>query len=205
MPCAINNSLVKSRPTWDRTRAGAARLFTTARTRTYLGTLGGDVSEPWDFNATGHVVGDSQSVPGNGDLTHGFLYNGSTMIDLGGGSGVTVAYGINDADDVVGETNGVAFLYQGAGLINLNTLIRPFPAGRCKPRGTSTTTAKSLGYRQLQVRMMRSCSTQCRSRARLCWQRSGDCGPLVGEAEVPTGQLKCPAPEKEKGETVGFW
>ena len=92
-------------------------------TRTDLGTLGGDVSEPWDINATGHVVGYSQLVSGNGDPTHGFLYNGSTMIDLGGGAGFTVAYGINDADDVVGDTNGVAFLYQGAGLINLNTLI----------------------------------------------------------------------------------
>jgi probable HAF family extracellular repeat protein len=104
--------------------SGARAFIYDGATRTDLGTLGGDISEPFDINATGHVVGYAQLIPATGNPTHAFFYDGTTMVDLGGSS-FSAAYALDDADNVVGTDNGVAFLYQGAGLVDLNTLISP--------------------------------------------------------------------------------
>ena len=76
-----------------------------ARAATYaivdLGTLGGDSSEAAGINGSSQIVGWSTTADG---ATHGFLYSGGTMTDLGtlpGGS-ASYATGINDQGQVVG-------------------------------------------------------------------------------------------------------
>lgn len=113
--------------------------------RTNLGTLGGDISEPYGINASGNIVGYSQLVPGTGNPTHAFLYNGSTMLDLGGGT-QSIAYGINDAGDVVGDNDGVAFIYQGSGLVDLNTLISPLSGWTLQTARDINNLGQIVGY-----------------------------------------------------------
>src|SRR5205085_3174965 len=85
-------------------------------------------SQAFGINNKGHVVGYSGLAPdaaGNVD-THGFIYDAQEMHDIGtlGASG-SYAWAINDADEVVGESdspNGVrAFLYNGS-MHDLGTL-----------------------------------------------------------------------------------
>src|SRR5712692_5455338 len=66
-----------------------------------VGTLGGASSEATGVNNSGQVVGSSTTAAG---ATHGFLYAGGAMTDLGtmiGGSS-SHATGINDLGQVVG-------------------------------------------------------------------------------------------------------
>lgn len=92
---------------------------------TDLGNLGMPYSVATGINATGNVVGYSQTASG---YFHAFVHNGTTMLDLGTLPGGTFSYGfgINDSHWVVGRgdtTSGVrAFLYQGGPLIDLGTL-----------------------------------------------------------------------------------
>lgn len=93
----------------------------TGGTVTDLGTLGGAESIAWGINDSGQVVG--QSDVAGGSFPHAFLYTpnqggtGGTMTDLGSLSpldqqfdGSSIAYGINDSGQVVGD--GVSgFLY----------------------------------------------------------------------------------------------
>jgi probable HAF family extracellular repeat protein len=76
-------------------------------TVTDLGTLGGSYSEATGINNSGWVVGNSYTA--SYDLNHVFLYDGTTMRDLGapyieagGFPGVSVAYGMNDIGQIVG-------------------------------------------------------------------------------------------------------
>jgi probable HAF family extracellular repeat protein len=97
------------------------------------------------INGYNHVAGYS-TIKANDDRVHAFLHNGTKMIDLGSlgwkgtDSDVSVALGVNKADQVVGYTylptpprgemplQQVAFLWrpnQGGGqMINLNKLLR---------------------------------------------------------------------------------
>jgi probable HAF family extracellular repeat protein len=90
-----------------------------------LGTLGGKVSIGNAINVADHVVGQS-SLPGDA-VSHAFLHDGQTMIDLGSLGGTSAAHGVNAADTVVGDymdAQGVSrafVLYQGD-LIDLNNV-----------------------------------------------------------------------------------
>jgi probable HAF family extracellular repeat protein len=112
---------------------------------TDLGVLGGNSSYGMAINGYNHVAGYS-TIKANDDRVHAFLHNGTKMIDLGSlgwkgtDSDVSVALGVNKADQVVGYTylptpprgemplQQVAFLWRpntgGGQMINLNKLLR---------------------------------------------------------------------------------
>ena len=93
-----------------------------------LGTLGGCCSGAFGINASGQVVGFSQTSGG----THAFLYDGTGMHDLHGlltlGGSHSIASGINASGQVVGESylsgdiGSHAILYDGTALRDLGTL-----------------------------------------------------------------------------------
>ena len=72
-----------------------------------LGTLGGPESYAMHINASGQVVGYAATDNSN-TIFHAFLYSGGVMYDLNNlipsvsGWDLMVAYGINDAGQVVG-------------------------------------------------------------------------------------------------------
>lgn len=95
---------------------------------TALGALGGSTSSSraLGINSNGLVVGMSGTTSG---YNHAFLYNGSTMTDLGtlGGKGFSEAFDVNDNGMVVGDaiTRGGAdhaFSYTGGKLTDLGVL-----------------------------------------------------------------------------------
>jgi probable HAF family extracellular repeat protein len=88
-----------------------------------LGTLGGANSEALAINKNGHTVGDSETADGT---THAFLFDDS-LKDLGtlpGYEKASFARGINDSDDVVGDSESAdqkrAFLYSKGQLVQLD-------------------------------------------------------------------------------------
>ncbi len=100
-------------------------------TITDLGTLGGTGrgagSTGTAINESGQVTGSSRNTDGR---THAFLYDGSTMQDLGTLGGLTsFGYGINDSGQVTGATltstggnYSHAFLYDGSTMRDLGNL-----------------------------------------------------------------------------------
>ncbi len=95
---------------------------------TNLGNLGGTYSQSKGINDSGLVVGGANLA--NGD-THPFYYDGS-IHDMGTlGGTFAIALGVNNSGQIVGESrvtgsNTVhAFLFNGGGLTDLNTLISP--------------------------------------------------------------------------------
>ena len=99
-------------------------LAVTQYTITDLGDLGGGESGAWGINNSGQVVGQSRL---SAVSLHAFLYEGTTMKDLGTLSSYygssSMAFGINNSGQVVGESDGKAFLYDGGNMIDLNTLL----------------------------------------------------------------------------------
>lgn len=108
--------------------SGHAYLYNGGRTD--LGTLpGGTYSEGNSLNNVGQITGSSSidldfSCTGVRP-THAFLYSKGTMADLGtlSGdicSGMSFGIGINDAGQVVGNSDGRAFLYSDGVMTDLN-------------------------------------------------------------------------------------
>ncbi|WP_414652315.1 PEP-CTERM sorting domain-containing protein [Ideonella sp.] len=98
------------------------------RVMTDLGSLGGDFSLGWGINNAGEVAGYSLT---SNAVDHAFLYSRGLMNDLGtlsGGAG-SVAFGINDVGQVVGESGTAdghsvhAFMYSDGQMVDLNDLI----------------------------------------------------------------------------------
>lgn len=96
-----------------------------------LGDLGAGGSVATDINKFGHVVGyaDTRQTGANGAefiVAHAFLYKNGAMRDLGALGGPfhnSEARGLNGKGQVVGVSGGVAFLYDGGKLYDLNALV----------------------------------------------------------------------------------
>jgi probable HAF family extracellular repeat protein len=92
-----------------------------------LGTLGGCCSQGTDINASGQVVGTSETASGE---SHAFFWQDGEMIDLGnlGDSGFVAAADINNAGQVVGwswineSRDTHAFLWERGVMSDLGTL-----------------------------------------------------------------------------------
>ena len=85
---------------------------------TTFATLGGAKSEARGINDLGDICGFSETgeIEWDGSpVTRGFVTVGGTMQALGtlGGSKYSFAYGINNAGNVVGNSNGRAFFHTG--------------------------------------------------------------------------------------------
>jgi len=99
---------------------------------TDLRTLGGANSEALAINMKGRVVGDSETADG---ATHAFLFDGS-LKDLGALPGYengSYARGINNSDEVVGESSSAeekrAFVYRKGQLVQLDTVAQNLQRG----------------------------------------------------------------------------
>ncbi len=95
---------------------------------TDLATLGGANGEALAINKNGQVVGDSDTTEGP---AHAFVFDHSKLKDLGTLSGFdnsSYARGINDAGDIVGESDSAdqkrAFLYTKGQLVELDKLAK---------------------------------------------------------------------------------
>jgi probable HAF family extracellular repeat protein len=94
-----------------------------------IGTLGGQQSLGSGINDLGQVVGSS-SLPGSQFVQHAFLFSGGKMTDLGtlpGPNGESEAYGINHSGQVVGESNGLAVLWNSGAIHDLNQSLSSSP------------------------------------------------------------------------------
>lgn len=91
-----------------------------------LGTLpGGLNSTAGGINDNGWITGGSETTSG---VQHAFLYNGTSMIDIGTLGGQSGGASINDLGQIVGSsyvnaTQGDAFIYSNGVMEDLNSLI----------------------------------------------------------------------------------
>ena len=95
---------------------------------TDLPTLGGTNGEAFAINKNGLVVGDSDTADG---AAHAFVFDHSQLKDLGtlpGFENASYARGINNAGDIVGESDSAdqkrAFLYTDGQLVQLDKLAK---------------------------------------------------------------------------------
>ncbi len=119
---------------WSHINGGNSRAFLWENgTMQNLGTFGGRSSAAYGINNAGQVVGFAEIVD-NSDpqdpyyYQHAFLWQNGAMQDLGTlGGKLSYAYGINDAGQVVGQSEyrndaGHAFLWQNGTMQDLGTL-----------------------------------------------------------------------------------
>ena len=102
---------------------GTRQAEATIYSITDLGNLTGgeNSSEAFAINSMGQVVGISEAASG----TRAFLWQDGVMTDLdvlSPGHDYSIAHDINDAGDVVGQSDSRAFLYSGGIMTDLGTL-----------------------------------------------------------------------------------
>jgi probable HAF family extracellular repeat protein len=87
-----------------------------------LGTLGGATSAAYAVSDNGTIVGTSDTSFG---VSRAFRYCGNgPMEDLGALRGNSSAFGVNDRGEIVGSSDGWAFIYTGSGaMLDLNGLV----------------------------------------------------------------------------------
>ena len=94
-----------------------------AYTVTDLGTLGGKRSVARDINASGQVVGSSDTAEGT---THAFLYTIGSMLDLGTfGGASSLAHRITDAGLIVGRAQTSTGIYHPVVSVKGGRLLDP--------------------------------------------------------------------------------
>lgn len=119
---------------WTGRIAQRAALWTNGTVRD-LGALGGVVSQAWDMNDMGAVVGQAETnhqySPGGYPAIRAALWDAMGIHDLGAGD-MSYAFGINNSGQIVGAMQGAdpsshanAFLYSRGQLDDLNDLIDP--------------------------------------------------------------------------------
>jgi len=119
---AINNSgtvVGWSGPNWA--PAGHAFRYSGSSMASIPG-IGGSWSEADDINDSGTVVGCAYTADGD---QHAFVYDGTSTQDLTPSASNAQALAINSYGNVVGNTDGVAFVAIRGDLTDLNTQIDP--------------------------------------------------------------------------------
>lgn len=122
--CQVVGTLSSAVPViWN--RGGSCLFF--SNTRTNLQTVGGARGSANAINSWGHLVGYSDDAAGNTRATHWKPDNAA--VNLGTISGRSVASGLNDSGIAVGNSGGVAVLWNlgvgSASIVDLNTLLGP--------------------------------------------------------------------------------
>jgi probable HAF family extracellular repeat protein len=103
----------------------AFRYDANTDTFTALDTLGGATGSAYAVSGNGLIAGVSALASG---VSHGFLYDGTTISDLGAlgaDTNSSTARGVNNSGMVVGDSNGHGFLYLNGRMFDLNDLIAP--------------------------------------------------------------------------------
>ena len=105
----------------------SAFIWNSSTGRTILNNLGGNNSEALGINNFNQVVGYSET---SSLSSHAFLWNSDgtaggviTDLDTLDGTGYSIAYGINDHQQIVGESNQQAFLWENGIMYNLNDFL----------------------------------------------------------------------------------
>jgi probable HAF family extracellular repeat protein len=135
---------------WNQqTIAGNQSFLATADSTAPLGLLPNPrllYSQAYDINNSGSVVGVSSTIYGGGP--YAFLFSNNKLKYLGAlpGDVQSVAYGLNQRDQVVGESLGpdgaTAFLYSGGTLQSLGTL----PGGTESSAAEINNSGQIVGY-----------------------------------------------------------
>jgi probable HAF family extracellular repeat protein len=93
---------------------------------TDLGTIGGNASEAQAINESGQIAGRSTLLPAPNTTYHAVLWENGVKTDLTPNGPASMAIGINDARQIVGNlSNSTAFLWENNVLTTLPTLGGP--------------------------------------------------------------------------------
>lgn len=125
-------------------QSGAAALWTDAGSQ----QLDGGFSNAFAINNLGHVVGNSNDLPGATAYGDAFLWDG-TLHDLGRLFDESTALAVNDGDVVAGETSQVnhfshAFVYSGGVMHDIDCDTRGRAAFGCSGPGTGGSRADGI-------------------------------------------------------------
>jgi probable HAF family extracellular repeat protein len=129
-PVVLSLALASSVAGFSAVTAAPATAATSAYTMTDLGNLGYPVSRGFAINAGGEVAGQSYTTKTvqfpcgrhicTARISHPFSWAGGTMTDLGTLGGIiSQAFSVNSSGDIVGGSNGDAFLVHNGKMTDL--------------------------------------------------------------------------------------